>query len=48
MSTYLPYEANRVRLDEILRKAEARRAARAVAVRPARDRHDSRHDDSHR
>jgi hypothetical protein len=28
MSAYLPYEANRVRLDDVLRQAEARRAAK--------------------
>jgi hypothetical protein len=30
MSTYLPYEANRVRLDDVLRQAEARRIAAAA------------------
>lgn len=30
MSTYLPYEANRVRMDDVLREAQARRAARST------------------
>ena len=32
MSAYLPYEANRVRLDDVLRQAEARRAAKPNAA----------------
>src|SRR4051812_21364791 len=34
MSAHLPYEANRVRLDDVLRQAEVHRAARAAPATP--------------